>query len=586
MDRKLAAILAADVVGYSALMECDEAGTHERLKAGLRELFEPEIARHHGRIFKLMGDGMLAEFASAVDAVEGAVALQRGLAERNAAVAEDQRIQVRMGINLGDVIVEGDDRYGEGVNIAARLEQLAEPGGIYVSGKVAKEVEKKLAFGFESLGEHKVKNIAEPVPVYRVRLDDASGERPRAGWHSPGGPPSLAVLPFVNLSGDPAHDCLGLGVADDLIIMLSTSPALRVVSRQSSFVFNRPERVQAVASALGVDYVVEGSVKKSATAVRIAAQLIDGRSGESLWAERFEAESGDVAGLQEAVATRIYATLGGIHGEIRKLHEAAAWSKPGPSFAEYDYHMRGVAAFFSSSQQRDSEARRIWREGLAKFPDSALLRLEIAATYYREVIDERTADPWAAVQAGWSLVHEADAMAGKPRMAQWLDHYLLAVFLPLAEGDFEAAAREAEAAHRLVPYDPFSHANLSNVMTNAGRTDRAIEWAQFAVRTEAIVPDWYRDRLAWAYYHAGRPSEALAEWDKMAHPLRVSRAAALARLGRLDEARALTAAHVEMVPTFTIAQAAKWPGLHHPQMVERLLNPYLADLAKAGLPEK
>ena len=177
MDRKLAAILAADVVGYSALMEADEAGTHERLKAGRKELFEPEIARHHGRIFKVMGDGMLAEFGSVVDAVECAVALQRGLAERNADMPEDQRIQVRIGINLGEVIVEGEDRYGEGVNIATRLEQLAEPGGIYVSGKVAKEVEKRLAFGFEPMGDQKVKNIAEPVSVFRIKLDGTSARR-------------------------------------------------------------------------------------------------------------------------------------------------------------------------------------------------------------------------------------------------------------------------------------------------------------------------------------------------------------------------------------------------------------------------
>jgi len=177
MERKLAAILAADVVGYSALMEADEAGTHERLKAGRTELFEPEIARHHGRIFKLIGDGMLAEFGSVVDAVECAVSLQRGLGERNANVPEDHRVQVRIGINLGEVIVEGDDRYGEGVNIAARLEQLADPGGICVSGKVAREVEKKLAFGFEAMGAQQLKNIAEPIQAFRVRLDGAPVKR-------------------------------------------------------------------------------------------------------------------------------------------------------------------------------------------------------------------------------------------------------------------------------------------------------------------------------------------------------------------------------------------------------------------------
>src|SRR5262245_55381560 len=188
MERKLAAILAADVVGYSALMEADEAGTHERLRAGRKELFEPEIARHHGRIFKIMGDGMLAEFASVVDAVECAVALQRGLAERNEAVSENQRIKVRIGINLGEVIVEGQDRYGEGVNIAARLEQIAEPGGVYVSAKVAKEVEKKLAFGFEHMGLQKVKNLEEPIHVFRVKLDGTPGSRRVAlgGWSSAG----------------------------------------------------------------------------------------------------------------------------------------------------------------------------------------------------------------------------------------------------------------------------------------------------------------------------------------------------------------------------------------------------------------
>src|SRR5215468_7797897 len=199
MERRLAAILVADVVGYSRLMEQDEAGTFERLRAHRKELFEPEIEKHHGRIFKLMGDGLLAEFASVVDAVECAVSLQRGLAERSANVPEDRRIQVRIGINLGEVIVDGDDRYGEGVNVAARLEQLADPGGICVSGKVAREVEKKLAFGFASMGDQYVKNIAEPVPAYRVILDGVS-----PGRHTPAPPlplpskPSIAVLPFQN----------------------------------------------------------------------------------------------------------------------------------------------------------------------------------------------------------------------------------------------------------------------------------------------------------------------------------------------------------------------------------------------------
>jgi adenylate cyclase len=268
VDRKLAAILAADVVSYSALMERDEKGTYERLKAEREQLFEPEIARHHGRVFKLMGDGMLAEFGSVVDAVECAVSLQRGLAERNAEAPDDQRIQVRIGINLGEMIVEGDDRFGEGVNIATRLQQLAEPGGIWVSGKVAKEVEKKLAFGFEPMGAQRVKNIAEPIQTFRVKLDGGSVKRhapvsarrlaPWAAslaaiatlaaiWFVVMAPadapatsatiPSIAVLPFDNMGGDPALTYFGDGVAEDIISMLARSPDLSVIARNSSFTY-------------------------------------------------------------------------------------------------------------------------------------------------------------------------------------------------------------------------------------------------------------------------------------------------------------------------------------------------------------
>ena len=270
MERRLAAILAADVVGFSRLMEQDEAGTFERLKARRKELFEPEIERHHGRVFKLMGDGLLAEFSSVVDAVECAVSLQRGLAERNAAVSGDPRIDVRIGINLGEVIVDGDDRYGEGVNIAARLQQLADPGGICVSGKVANEVEKKLAFGFEAMGKHRVKNIAEPIAAFRVKVDGVARKSPSratgrkfwpavaavgvvalsaaagAAWwmtHQPAtalvaaAGPSLAVLPFDNLSDDKQQGYLADGIAEDLTTDLARVPGLFVVSRNAAFGF-------------------------------------------------------------------------------------------------------------------------------------------------------------------------------------------------------------------------------------------------------------------------------------------------------------------------------------------------------------
>src|SRR5262245_22033557 len=391
MDRKLAAILAADVVGYSALMEADEVGTHERLKAGRRDLFEPEIARHHGRVFKLMGDGMLAEFGSVIDTVECAVALQRGLAERNAAVPAKERIQVRIGINLGDVIVEGEDRYGEGVNVATRLEQLADPGGICVSGKVAHEVEKRMAFRFEPMGNQKVKNIAEPVPAYRIRLDGAPKRRSKAmpakrtwmwvaavsvllvavgawlagrtlndeippglgqelakglseelseglgGQETSDARSSLEVLPFDNLSDDKEQGFLADGITEDLTTELARVPGLLVMSRNAAFAYKGKAMKPAdVAKELNVRYILEGSIRRVGDDMRINAQLIDSTTGGHLWAERFDGKWADVFALQDQVVTRVATAL------QLKLAPNSAESSGGTSSVEaYEAYLRG-----------------------------------------------------------------------------------------------------------------------------------------------------------------------------------------------------------------------------------------------------
>jgi adenylate cyclase len=295
MERKLAAILAADVVGYSALMAADEAGTFARLRADRRELFGPEIKKHHGRIFKLMGDGLLAEFGSVVDAVECAVTLQRGMVERNASVPEGNRIEIRIGINLGEVIVEGEDRYGDGVNVAARLQQLAEPGGICVSGKVSKEVEKKLAFGFEPMGEHQMKNIAEPIACYRVILQSS----PPSKLEWPVAPKSpnkatIAVLPFINMSGDPEQEYFSDGITEDIITDLSKISGLHVAARNTVFTYkSKPIKVQQAAQELGVRFVLEGSVRKAGSRVRVTGQLIDSKDGGHVWADRYDRELTD-----------------------------------------------------------------------------------------------------------------------------------------------------------------------------------------------------------------------------------------------------------------------------------------------------
>ncbi len=371
MDRKLAAILAADVVGYSAQMERDEAGTFARLKAGRTELFEPEIARHHGRIFKLMGDGLLAEFASVVDAVECAASLQRGLAERNASLPEAEQSLVRMGINLGEVIIDGNDCYGEGVNIAARLEQLAEPGGICVSGKVAKEVEKKLAFGFEPLGEKKVKNVTEPVQVFHITLEK-QGIRHRsirspprwvlagmavavalllaaaAAWQfwpaaTVSARPSVAVLPFDNYGGDEATGRLADGLTEDIITDLARFPELEVVARNSTEVYKgKPVDAREVAKALHVGYVLEGSIQHQGGRVRITAQLIDAQSGNHLWSERWDRPTEDVFAVQTEISEKVTNRLGGGAGLIQEAGRAAAKRKSPENLNAYELYLLGT----------------------------------------------------------------------------------------------------------------------------------------------------------------------------------------------------------------------------------------------------
>jgi TolB-like protein/class 3 adenylate cyclase len=307
--RRLVAILAADVSGYSRLMGADEEGTHERLKAHLRELVNPKIEQHRGRVVKNTGDGFLAEFASVVDAVRCAVEVQHGMAERNAGTPPEERIEFRVGINLGDVIAEAEDIFGDGVNVAARLEALADPGGICVSRIVRDQVRDRLDYAFEDLGEQQFKNIARPVRVYRVRDCAAQVERPLAVSPEPlplPDKPSIAVLPFANLSGDPEQEYFADGMVEEIITALSRIRWLFVIARNSTFAYKgQAIDVKQVGRELGVQYVLEGSVRKASERVRITAQLIDAQSGAHLWAEHFDGSLEDIFELQDQVAISV-----------------------------------------------------------------------------------------------------------------------------------------------------------------------------------------------------------------------------------------------------------------------------------------
>jgi adenylate cyclase len=329
--RRLAAILAADVAGYSRLMGEDEEGTHERLKAHLRELVEPKIAEHRGRIVKNTGDGVVAEFSSVVDAVRCAVEVQRGMIDRDMDVPDEQCIRFRMGINLGDVIAEEQDIFGDGVNVAARLEGLAEPGGVCISRMVRDQIRDKLPYAFEDLGDRSVKNIARPVRVYAMR-PEAIADLPAAkaslttSISQPAVAPrlSIVVLPFANLSNDPEQQYFADAITEDLTTDLSCTPGMFVISRHTAFTYQgKRVATRQIGRELGVRYVLEGSVRRSGNRIRVNAQLIDAETDAHLWAERFERDAGDLFALQDEIASRIAATLGPQLVRVRLLGQAS-----------------------------------------------------------------------------------------------------------------------------------------------------------------------------------------------------------------------------------------------------------------------
>jgi adenylate cyclase len=356
--RRLTAILAADVAGYSRLMGADEEGTHERLKALRRELLDPKIAEHHGRVVKTTGDGMLVEFARVVDAVRCAVEVQQVMPEWNTGVEAESRIELRIGINLGDVIAEGDDLYGDSVNIAVRIEALADAGGVFVSNTVHDHVRDRLPFVFEDLGEQQVKNIVRPVRVYRVRPEGPlPNPPPQAGGGRVGASkppplpdkPSIAVLPFANMSGDPEQEYFADGMVEEIITALSRIRWLFVIARNSSFTYKgQTVDVKQVGRELGVSYVLEGSVRKAGNRVRITGQLIDATSGAHLWADRFDGLIEHVFEPQDQVASSV---AGDIEPALQAAETARSAGRPTNDLTAYDLYLRAYAMVLSSSRQ-------------------------------------------------------------------------------------------------------------------------------------------------------------------------------------------------------------------------------------------
>ena len=548
VERRLAAILAADMVGYSRLMEADETGTLARLKTHRLELIDPAIAKNKGRLIKTAGDGMLVEFSSVAEAVACAVEIQQRMARRNSDVAPGREIRFRIGINLGDVISEDHDIFGDGVNVAARLQECAEPGGICVSGAVRDQVGDRLGVAFEDLGEQRIKNISRPIHVYRVRLDEQEGParvRPGAAARSPAplgavtDKPSIAVLPFANMSGDPEQEFFADGLTEDIITALSRFRDLFVISRNSAFVYkNRPVRIQEVAAEFGVQYVVEGSVRKAGRRVRVTVQLIDAESDRHVWAERYDRELEDIFAIQDEVTAAIVATL---PGRVEAASHDRVTRKPTDNLAAYECVLAGKVLHHRSTREDNAEAQRVLERAIALDPKYAHAHAWLGCVL---------GQAWTY---GWCEDREATfhRIAKQLEIALALDendsdvHRILAAS-NLIRGDHERAMYHQERALALNPNNDLIVVQQGELLTWVGRPEEGIPWIQKAMRLNPYHPERYWSHLGRAYFVARRYPEAIeafAHISRPDHTHHVFMAVACARMG--DDTPA--AAHAEEV---------------------------------------
>jgi TolB-like protein len=581
VERRLTAILAADVAGYSRLMGVDEEGTLAQLKAHRKALVDPKITEHRGRIVKTTGDGMLVEFASVVDALRCAVEVQAGMPERNAEVPLDKRIEFRVGIHQGDIITEGGDIFGDGVNVAARLEGLAEPGGICVSSRVQEDAEGKLEIAFENAGEQQLKNIARPVRVYRVRL---SGALPSARPALPlPDKPSIAVLPFQNMSGDLEQEYFADGMVEEITTALSRFRQLFVIARNSSFTFKgRAVDVKQVGRELGVRYVLEGSVRKSADRVRITGQLVDTSTGAHLWADRFDGGLEDIFDLQDRVTASV---VGAIAPKIEQAEIERAKRKPTESLDAYDYYLRGISVAYGMTRETNEEALQLFNKALELDPDFALAYARAAFCYVNRKVNRWMTDPWQEVAEAARLARRAVDLGRDEALALSLGGFVLAYVV----GDLDDGAAFVDRALVLNPNLAFAWGSSGWMKICFGEHDIAIEHEARAMRLNPLDPFlWGRQFFtALAHFFAGRYDEA-ASWAGMAlreqpnylGTLRIA-AASNALAGRLEKAQKLMARVRQLDPTLRVSNLKDVLGQFRPEDVARCEE----GLRKAGLPE-
>jgi adenylate cyclase len=581
MERKLTAILSADVKGYSRLMGDDEEATIRTLTT-YREVITTRIQQYRGRVVDTPGDNLLAEFASAVDAVQGAVEIQRELKAKNADLWGSRKMEYRIGINVGDVIIEGERLYGDGVNIAARLEGLAEPDSICISGTVYDQVENKLDLGYEYLGEQAVKNIAKPVRMYRVQLE--SRPVPRAistGEQSSFLPlpdkPSLAVLPFINLSNDPEQEYFSDGLTEDLITDLSRLSGLFVIARHSTFTYKgKAVKVQEVSRELGVRYVLEGSVRKVGERVRITAQLIEAPTGHHLWAERYDRPLQDIFTLQDEIVQKIVTTL---RLQLSLWEQGHLVRRTSTNLEAYDYYLRGEEYFYRVTKETTAQARQLYEQALALDPQYAEAYARLGWTYARGWMMQW--DPsLQTLERAFELAQKAVALDDSLPLA----HRVLSLVL-VWKKQHDRAIAAAERALALDPNDAEGYARLGVTLNFAGRPEEALVMVEKAIRLNPRSPVAYSLYLGHAYYLTRRYEEAIAVLKGIfpRHPNLLPAhdclAAIYSELGREVESRAEVAEVLRLNPHHSLEVFRQRFPYKDPVLLER----HIAALRKAGL---
>lgn len=547
MERRLTAILAADVVGYSRLMGADEAGTLAALKAVRAELIDRKIAEHQGRIVKLTGDGMLMEFPSVVSAVACASEVQRAMRDRNASVRSDRRLDFRIGVNLGDVIVEGDDIYGDGVNLAARLQGIAPPGGVTVSESVHHHVGNRLDLVFEDRGEQRLKNMKKPIRVYNVLVEELTASAITAIKKTK---PSIAVLPFTNMSGDPEQEYFSDGITEDIITDLSKVSGLSVIARHTSFSYKtRPVNVQTVAQELGVEFMLEGSVRKAGARVRVTAQLINSVDSTHLWAERFDRDLTDIFAIQDEITHAIVEQL-----KVKLLPQEKKWiaQTPTDNVEAYNIYLKARDLLHRGSISCYKAAREMFQEAISLDPTFARAYAGLADAntflYMRTLEWLSINDVFAASEKALALDNNlAEAHAARGAALTAVKRY-------------DEAAAEFDQAISLDPNSFEAHYFFARTCIFQGNLEKA---ANLFERAAAVKPDDYQcvNLLPQIYHSLGRSTEALeaarrgvklAEHRLISHP-EDARAAelgglSLIEIGELDRAREWLARALALEP--------------------------------------